>query len=175
MSGRACCDGGLDNISNVSSALGGGGNGNGARLSISSRRAAVVVRARNESSTSGESTRCRSSSQSSSGLGGGVDRGKADGRLQAGGDAGDLVGRVIKTHHVEVVASGLIRGTANVAQIQSYTTIVAAVRVLLVANVGGGAVRSAEFGLASAVQGLVVDKAGNKASKASIVDALALG
>lgn len=110
MSCRACSDCGLDDISNVDSALGGCSNGNGARLSISSRRAAVVVRASNEGTASGEGTRSRSSSQSSSGLGSGVDGGEADGRLQAGGDAGDLKSSFVEANCVEVIAGLYIRG-----------------------------------------------------------------
>lgn len=93
-------DGGLDNIGNVDSALGGSSNRNGTRLGVSGGGAAVVVRSRNEGTTSGDGTRCRASGQSSGdtgGLGGGVGRGDdgqagaAAGRLQGCGDAGNGV------------------------------------------------------------------------------------
>lgn len=74
-----------------------------------------------------------------------------------------------------MVASLRVCSRASQADIIGYTTIIAAVCVLLITHVGCCTVRSAEFGLASAVKRLVVDKASDQAAKAGIVDALALG
>jgi hypothetical protein len=118
---RAGSDGGLDDISNVNSALSGGGEGNGARLStslsISHGGAAVVVRARN---TSGQGTRCGTSGQGSSGHASGVGgRNDADSGLQAGGDAGDLEVVLVLAKHVEVVAGSLVSGGAGQTGVKS--------------------------------------------------------
>jgi hypothetical protein len=181
-------DSGLDDISNIDSALSGSGNGSGARLSTSlntslsiSSGAAVVVGAGNEGAASRNSTTSRQGTaggqnnrSSGHGSSGSVGGRSADGGLQAGRDAGNLEVVLVLAEHVEVVAGSLVSGGAGQAGVEGSGARVATRSVLTVTFSESVVTSLASLSSASTVKGLVVNEAGSEVSETSVVNALAL-